>query len=68
MKMLLGGKWVDRAEKIEVRNPFDGSVVDTVPRSDLSDVEEALATAERGAVVMRGLTRLPALRDPAQGG
>ena len=56
MKMLLGGKWVDREEKIEVRNPFDGSVVDTVPRSDLSDVEEALATAERGAAVMRGLT------------
>ena len=56
MKMLLGGKWVDRDDKIEVRNPFDGSVVDTVPRSDLSDVEEALATAERGAAVMRGLT------------
>ena len=56
MKMLLGGKWVDRAQKIEVRNPFDGSVVDTVPRADLSDVEEALATAERGAAVMRAMT------------
>ena len=56
MKMLLGGKWVDKAEKIEVRNPFDGSVVDTVPRSDLNDVEQALATAERGARIMRELT------------
>lgn len=56
MKMLLGGKWVDRAQKIEVRNPFDGSVVDTVPRADLSDVEEALATAQRGAAVMRAMT------------
>ena len=56
MKMLLGGNWVDRAEKIEVLNPFDGSVVDTVPQSSLADVEEALAAAERGARVMRDLT------------
>ena len=56
MKMLLGGTWVDKSEKIEVLNPFDGSVVDTVPRSDLDDVETALATAERGARAMRGLT------------
>ena len=56
MKMLLGGNWVDRAEKIEVLNPFDGSVVDTVPHSSLADVEEALAAAVRGARVMRDLT------------
>lgn len=56
MKMLLGGNWVDRAEKIEVLNPFDGSVVDTVPQSSLDDVEEALATAERGARIMADLT------------
>ena len=56
MKMLLGGNWVDRAEKIDVLNPFDGSVVDTVPQSSLADVEEALATAERGARVMADLT------------
>ena len=37
-------------------NPFDGSVVDTVPHSSLADVEEALAAAERGARVMRDLT------------
>ena len=56
MKMLLGGNWVDRADKIEVLNPFDGSVVDTVPQSSLADVEEALATAERGARVMANMT------------
>ena len=37
-------------------NPFDGSVVDTVPHSSLADVEEALAAAVRGARVMRDLT------------
>ena len=52
MKMFVGGEWVDKAEKIEVFNPYDGSVVDTVPRADANDVEKALATAVRGAEVM----------------
>ena len=56
MRMLLGGAWVDRRNKIEVINPFDGSLVDTVPQSSLSDVEQALVTAERGARAMRELT------------
>ena len=33
MKMHVGGAWVDAAETIDVLNPFDGSVVDTVPRA-----------------------------------
>ena len=32
MKMHIGGQWVDKSEKIEVLHPFDGSVVDTIPR------------------------------------
>lgn len=56
MKMFIGGQWVDKSEKIEVRNPYDGSVVDTVPRGDLNDVEVALATAVRGAKIMAKLT------------
>lgn len=56
MKMLLGGAWVDRPNRVEVLNPFDDSLVDTVPRSTLADVEQALVSAERGARAMRGLT------------
>ena len=56
MKMHIGGQWVDKSEKIEVLHPFDGSVVDTIPRGDAADVELALATAERGAKVMAKLT------------
>ena len=56
MKMYIGGQWVDKSEKIEVLHPFDGSVVDTIPRGDAADVELALATAERGAKVMAKLT------------
>ena len=56
MKMHIGGQWVDKSEKIEVLHPFDGSVIDTIPRGDAADVELALATAERGAKVMAKMT------------
>jgi len=50
------GKWIDKAKKIEVKNPYDNSVIDTVPKADRDDVEKALAFAERGAKVMRKLS------------
>ena len=31
MKMYINGEWVDREAKIPVLNPFDQSVIDTVP-------------------------------------
>ena len=52
MKMYVGGKWIDKDDKIDVLNPYDGSVIDTVPRGDTSDVEAAIASAERGAAAM----------------
>jgi glyceraldehyde-3-phosphate dehydrogenase (NADP+) len=55
MRMHIAGNWVDRAEKIEVTNPFDGSVIDTVPRATLADVDAAVAGAVEGAAVMRAM-------------
>ena len=54
--MYLAGEWVDRGKKIEVRNPYDNSVIDTVPRADGGDVDRALGFAERGAQVMAKLS------------
>jgi acyl-CoA reductase-like NAD-dependent aldehyde dehydrogenase len=56
MRMFLGGQWVDRPERIEVRHPFDGSVVDTVPKATAADVEAAVAGAVEGAAIMRRLS------------
>src|SRR5712691_8169854 len=56
MKMYVAGEWVDKAKKIDVVNPYDSSVVDTVPRGEAPDVERALESATRGAQVM---ARLP---------
>ncbi|MCA9123245.1 MAG: aldehyde dehydrogenase family protein [Planctomycetaceae bacterium] len=55
MKMFINGDWVDRDDKIEVLNPFDGSLVDTVPKASAEDVEAAIIGAVRGAAVMRSL-------------
>ena len=56
MKMYVAGQWVDRSSVTQVVNPFDGSVIDTVPRAEASDVEASLAAATRGAKVMAGIT------------
>jgi acyl-CoA reductase-like NAD-dependent aldehyde dehydrogenase len=56
VKNLIAGKWIDTEEKIEVRNPFDNCVIDTVPRARSRDLETALAFAERGARVMAKLS------------
>ena len=53
MKMFIHGQWQDRAKKIEVKNPYDQSVIDTVPWAGTSDVDEALAGAVQGADMMR---------------
>jgi len=56
MKMYVAGQWIDKDEKIEVRNSYDGSVIDTVPRADRADIERALQSAERGARAMAKLS------------
>ena len=56
MKMFVGGEWLDKPRKIEVRNPYDNSVIDTVPKADGGDVDRALSFAERGAKVMAKLS------------
>ena len=55
MKMFVNSRWMDKDAKVEVLNPYDGSVVDTVPRADGADVQAALATAARGAEVMAAM-------------
>ena len=47
MKMYVNSNWVDKAETTAVLNPFDQSVIDTVPRGTASDVELAITSAVR---------------------
>ncbi len=56
MKLYSKGAWRGGDESIEVINPFDGQIVDTVPRATAQDVEEAIESAQRGAEDMKSLT------------
>ena len=56
MRIFFAGQWQDRDQKIEVRNPYDATIVDTVPQATASDVEAAIAGAVQGAAAMRKLT------------
>jgi glyceraldehyde-3-phosphate dehydrogenase (NADP+) len=55
MEMYIAGKWLETHDKIEVFNPFDGNIVDTVPNAGPEEVEEALESATRGAGIMAEL-------------
>ena len=66
MRMFISGEWKDSSRKIEVLNPYDQSVVDTVPSGTASDVDEALAGAVEGARIMRKMPAYGPCRDPAQ--
>ena len=56
MKMYIAGAWTNGQSSMDVLNPYDGSVVDTVPRGTAADVDRALDSAVRGARVMAELT------------
>ena len=65
----LAGQWIDKPVRIEVLNPFDGTLIDTVPRAEAADVERALAGAVEGARTMRampGYERAQILRRTAE--
>ena len=55
MKMHIAGEWIDTEKKIEVLNPYNEEVVDTVPNAAPQEVEKALASGARGAEVMAEL-------------
>ena len=69
MEMYIAGKWLDIHDKIEVFNPFDGNIVDTVPNAGPEEVGQALESATRGAGIMAELPaheRSVILRKTAQ--
>lgn len=55
MKMLIAGAWIDKPEKIAVNDPFDNSVIDTVPKGTAEDVKHAIDSAVLGAKIAKAL-------------
>ena len=54
-QLFIAGEWVPSAggDIEDVRSPYDGHIVGEVAVANVSDVESALAAAERGAAVWR---------------
>ena len=68
MRIYFAGQWHDRNKKIEVRNPYDATLVDTVPHATADDAQAAIAAAVQGAATMRktsGYDRFQILRKAA---
>ncbi|MDA0835984.1 MAG: aldehyde dehydrogenase family protein [Planctomycetota bacterium] len=57
MKMFIAGQWHDTDKKINVTNPYNGEVIDTIPSGTPEHVDAAIATLVEGAKKMR---RMPA--------
>src|SRR5699024_12251913 len=55
-KMLLGGKWVEKEEKINVFDPQDNSLITTVPKAGKEDMLLAIKTAEEGREIAKKMT------------
>ncbi|MES0397895.1 MAG: aldehyde dehydrogenase family protein [Syntrophobacteria bacterium] len=55
MRMYIAGQWTEAQDTIEVLNPYDGSLVDTVPHAGPKEVDQALESATRGARIMAEL-------------
>ncbi len=56
MKMYISGNWIDKDDKIQVIDPFDNSVIDTVPRGTVEDAKNAIESAKRGYEIARKMT------------
>jgi acyl-CoA reductase-like NAD-dependent aldehyde dehydrogenase len=56
MRMYVAGEWRGAGSEDEIRSPWSGDVVDTVPRASAADAEEALRCAVQGAATMRRLS------------
>src|ERR1700756_2379830 len=54
--MIIAGERTSGRHEEELRSPYSGHVIDTVPVADVDDVEHAITTAVRGAQHQRQLT------------
>ncbi|MCC7449710.1 MAG: aldehyde dehydrogenase family protein [Anaerolineae bacterium] len=56
MKMYVNSQWVDSPTMTPVASPYSGEVIDSVPAATPDHIQQALAAAEKAAVVMAKLT------------
>ena len=56
MEMLVNGNLIDKDEKIDVRNPATGKIVDTVPQGNREDAKNAIMAANGSKNIMHEMS------------
>ena len=56
MKMLLNGEWVTTTETIAVIDPYDNSLIDSVPKASEKDALLAIESAKKGFNIARKMS------------
>lgn len=56
MEMLVNGNSIDKKEKINVRNPATGKIVDTVPQGNREDAKNAIMAANGSKNIMHEMS------------
>ena len=56
MEMLINGNLIDKEEKIDVINPANNQIVDTVPSGSVEDVKNALKAAYNAKKIINDMS------------
>jgi lactaldehyde dehydrogenase len=56
MKMVINGKLMDKNDKINILNPANNQIVDTVPSGSLEDIKQALEAANQAKAVINDMS------------
>jgi lactaldehyde dehydrogenase len=56
MKMVINGELVDKNDKINILNPANNQIVDTVPSGSLEDIKRALNAASQSKTVINNMS------------
>ncbi len=56
-KILVGGKWIDTKNYIDIINPYTGTPIDKVSKASSEHLKEAVESAVRGSKTMKELSR-----------
>jgi len=56
MQMLIGGKFIDKNDKMEIKNPANNEIIDTVPLGSREDAKKAIVAANKAKKTMGNIS------------
>ena len=56
MKILINGEQIDKKEKINIHNPYNNTIIDTVPQADKQDIEKIIQSAKQAQNIIKEMS------------